>query len=105
MMLNTSKWKGAQSGPDPVGGKMKKYEVIKGCVIKGNGHQVGDIVELEDYEVNQLIGIGRIVECQQEPKKAQNRSVGLSGDKPAKRKAKEEKPVEPVEPEEHKEAE
>lgn len=87
---------------------MKKYEVIKGCVIKGNGHQVGDIVELEDYEVNQLIGIGRIVECKEEPKKAQNRSVGLSGDKPAKRKAKEEKPVEPVkpvEPEEHKEAE
>jgi len=77
---------------------MKKYEVIKGCVIKGNGHQVGDIVELEDYEVNQLIAIGRILEVKQEPKKAQNRSVGLSGDKPTKRKAKEETPVEPVEP-------
>lgn len=84
---------------------MKKYEVIKGCVIKGSGHQIGEIVELEDYEVNQLIAIGRIVECKQEPKKAQNRSVGLSGDKPTKRKAKEEKPVEPVEPVEHKEAE
>lgn len=77
---------------------MKKYEVIKGCVIKGNGHQTGDIVELEDYEVNQLIAIGRIAEVKQEPKKAQNRSVGLSGDKPTKRKAKEETPVEPVEP-------
>jgi hypothetical protein len=84
---------------------MKKYEVIKGCVIKGKGHQVGEIVELEHYEVNQLIAIGRIAEVKQEPKKAQNRSVGLSGDKPTKRKAKEEKPVEPVEPEEHKEAE
>ena len=87
---------------------MKKYEVIKGCVIKGEGYQVGDIVELEDYEINQLIGIGRIVECKQEPKKKADRSIGLSGDKPAKRKAKEEKPVEPVEPvepEEHKEAE
>lgn len=87
---------------------MKKYEVIKGCVIKGEGHQIGDIVELEDYEVNQLIAIGRIAEVKQEPKKAQNRSIGLSGDKPTKRKAKEEKPVEavePVEPVEHKEAE
>ena len=90
---------------------MKKYEVIKGCVIKGNGHQVGDIVELEDYEVNQLIAIGRVLEVKQEPKKALNRSVGLSGDKPTKRKAKEEmpvkpvKPVEPVEPVEQKEAE
>ncbi len=77
---------------------MKKYEVIKGCVIKGNGHQTGDIVELEDYEVNQLIAIGRILEVKQEPKKAQNRSVGLSGDKPTKRKAKEETPVKPVKP-------
>jgi len=87
---------------------MKKYEVIKGCVIKGEGHQTGAIVELEDYEVNQLIAIGRIAEVKQEPKKAQNRSIGLSGDKPTKRKAKEEKPVEavePVEPVEHKEAE
>lgn len=84
---------------------MKKYEVIKGCVIKGSGHHPGEIVELEDYEVNQLIALGRIVECKQEPKKAQNRSVGLSGDKPTKRKAKEDKPVEPAEPVEHKEAE
>lgn len=73
---------------------MKKYEVIKGCVIKGEGHQTGSIVELEDYEVNQLIAMGRIVEVKEEPKKTTNRAVGLGEDKPRKRKAKEEAPAE-----------
>lgn len=84
---------------------MKKYEVIKGCVIKGEGHQTGSIVELEDYEVNQLVAMGRIVECKEEPKKTTNRAVGLGEDKPRKRKAKEEAPAEPVEEEKPEEAE
>lgn len=86
--------RGAPAGPDHLGGTMKKYEVIKGCVIKGHGHQTGSIVELEDYEVNQLIAMGRIVEVKEEPKKTTNRAVGLGEDKPRKRKAKEEAPAE-----------
>lgn len=86
--------RGAPAGPDHLGGTMKKYEVIKGCVIKGEGHQTGSIVELEDYEVNQLIAMGRIVEVKEEPKKTTNRAVGLGEDKPRKRKAKEEAPAE-----------
>jgi hypothetical protein len=76
---------------------MKKYEVIKGCVIKGQGHQTGSIVELEDYEVNQLIAMGRIVEVKEEPKIETNRSIGLDGDKPRKRKQKAKKEEEPSE--------
>ena len=84
---------------------MKKYEVVTGCVIKGNAHQPGDVVSLEDYEVNQLVAMGRIVECKEEPKKTTNRAVGLGEDKPRKRKAKEEAPAEPVEEEKPEEAE
>lgn len=83
---------------------MKNYEVVTGCVIKGHAHQTGDVVSLEDYEVNQLIAMGRIVECKEEPKKTTNRAVGLGEDKPRKRKAKEEAPAEPVEEEKPEEA-
>ena len=83
---------------------MKKYEVVTGCVIKGHAHQTGDVISLEDYEVNQLVAMGRIVECKDEPKKTTNRAVGLGEDKPRKRKAKEEAPAEPVEEEKPEEA-
>ena len=38
-----------------------KYQVVKGCVIKGEGHQPGSIVELDELLARQLMGIGRVV--------------------------------------------
>ena len=61
---------------------MKKYEVIKGCVIQGKPHQPGEIVELDDGNAKPLMGIGRIAPAKHEPKKTQDRSVGLKDDKP-----------------------
>ena len=54
-----------------------KYKVVKGCVIKGAGHQPGDVVELDKDLASQLMGIGRVIPSDEsEP---QNRSVGLEG--------------------------
>ena len=54
-----------------------KYEVIKGCVIKGSQHKVGDIVEIDDVTANGLMGIGRVAPHATE-EKVEDRSVGLA---------------------------
>jgi hypothetical protein len=39
-----------------------KYEVVKGCVIQGQGHQAGSIVDLDDKViVEALMGMGRLI--------------------------------------------
>lgn len=63
-----------------------KYEVIRDCVIVGNRHKVGDIVEVADNVAKDLMGIGRIVPADES--KLQDRSVGLSSDKPRTRRKK-----------------
>lgn len=62
-----------------------KYEVIKGCVIRGAKHKVGDIVEVDNKLAESLMGIGRLVPAS-EPTTT-NRAVGVAGseDKPKKR--------------------
>jgi hypothetical protein len=62
-----------------------KYEVMKGCVIKGQPHSVGSIVELDHSQAKELIEIGRIAlmsevvkqQPVEEPIELENRSVGL----------------------------
>lgn len=80
---------------------MKKYEVVRDCVIGGKTCHVGDIVELNEEIAAGLKAMSRIVDAKDAPKKKADRSVGLN-DKVSTRKAKEE-PVEA--PEEPKEAE
>jgi hypothetical protein len=76
-----------------------KYEVIKGCVIQGKPCKVGDVVDLDQAQVNILIGIGRIAVFEkkeavakvvEEPVVLENRSVGLetSDEAPVVRKNK-----------------
>lgn len=62
-----------------------KYEVIKGCVIRGVTHKVGDTVEVDDKLAESLMGIGRLVPASEST--TTNRAVGVSGseDKPKKR--------------------
>lgn len=62
-----------------------KYEVIKGCVIKGQAHSAGSIVELDNSQAKELIEIGRIAllseavkeQPVEEPVELENRSIGL----------------------------
>ena len=82
-----------------------KYQVVKGCVIKGEGHQPGAVVELESNLARDLMGIGRVVP-HDEPEQA-NRSVGLEGSEeaPVKRRGRPRKDtsepvIAPTEPEE-----
>jgi hypothetical protein len=74
-----------------------KYKVVKGCVIKGAGHQPGAVVELDSDLAGQLMGIGRIMPCDES--EVENRSVGLEGssEEPAKRRGRPKKVEEPVE--------
>lgn len=60
-----------------------KYEVIKGCVIHGSGHQPGAVVDLDERTANILMGIGRVVPADES--KAVNRSVGLKKSEEAPR--------------------
>jgi hypothetical protein len=62
-----------------------KYEVIKGCVIRGVTHKVGDTVEVDDKLAESLMGIGRLVPASEST--TTNRAVGVAGseDKPKKR--------------------
>lgn len=62
-----------------------KYEVIKGCVIRGVTHKVGDTVEVDDKLAESLMGIGRLVPASEST--TTNRAVGVEGseDKPKKR--------------------
>lgn len=62
-----------------------KYEVFKGCVIRGVSHQVGDTVEVDDKLAESLMGIGRLVPASEST--TTNRAVGVEGseDKPKKR--------------------
>lgn len=52
-----------------------KYEVVKGCVINGEGRQPGSVVDLDDANARSLLGIGRIVPLDEA--KTVDRSVGL----------------------------
>jgi len=63
-----------------------KYEVIKGCVIAGKTHRVGDTVDLEGRLAESLLGIGRIAPADES--KTENRAVGVEGaeEKPKTRK-------------------
>ncbi|MBT5286053.1 MAG: hypothetical protein HOL29_08825 [Euryarchaeota archaeon] len=65
-----------------------KFEVIKGCVINGQGCKAGDVIDLDDAgTINSLMGISRIIPyCEAET--VSDRSVGLSGDQPKKRSKK-----------------
>jgi hypothetical protein len=76
-----------------------KYQVVKGCVVKGEAHQPGSVVELDGNLARDLMGIGRVVPLDEsEPV---NRSVGLeaSSEEPVKRRGRPKKVVE-EEPEE-----
>ena len=74
-----------------------KYKVVKGCVIKGEGHQPGSIVELDESLARQLMGIGRVIP--QDDAEPVNRSIGLeaSEEAPVKRRGRPKKAAEPVE--------
>jgi len=54
-----------------------RYEVLKGCVIAGQGRKVGDIVELDAGQAKELMAIGRIISTGQE-EVIVDRSVGLT---------------------------
>ena len=62
-----------------------KYEVVKGCRIKGQTYRPGDVVEVDSVTAKDLMGIGRI--APHDESKADNRAVGLetSEEKPKKR--------------------
>ena len=62
-----------------------KYEVVKGCRIKGQTYRPGDVLEIDSVTAGDLMGIGRIVP--HDESKAANRAVGLesSEEKPKKR--------------------
>lgn len=53
-----------------------KYEVQKGCVIKGSAYQPGAVVEVDDVTARALMGIGRI--APHDDSVVVDRSVGLS---------------------------
>jgi len=55
-----------------------KYEVLKGCVIAGQGRKVGDIVELDAGQAKELLAIGRIISTGQKEEIIIDRSVGLT---------------------------
>ncbi len=63
-----------------------KYKVLKDCVVNRAPTKSGTIVELEIDEAKALMSIGRVMPYD-EPK-MEDRSVGLSDDKPVKRKKK-----------------
>lgn len=65
-----------------------KYEIIQGCLIKGVSHKVSDVVALDVQTAKELMAMGRVAPYA-EPEKVEDRSVGLSVDKPKpKRRAK-----------------
>lgn len=67
---------------------MMKYEIIKACLIRGVAYKLSDVVELDGQLAKELMAIGRIAPYS-EPQKVQDRSIGLSEDKPKpKRRAK-----------------
>jgi hypothetical protein len=46
-----------------------KYEVVKGCVIQGKGHQAGTVVDLDDKMlIDTLMGMGRLIPHVEEEK-------------------------------------
>jgi hypothetical protein len=65
-----------------------KYEIIKGCAVGTARYKVGDIVTLSEENAKILLGLKRVTPYD-EPVKLEDRSVGLSEDKPKpKRRAK-----------------
>ena len=74
-----------------------KYQVVKGCVIKGEAHHPGSVVELDNDLARDLMGIGRVIP--HDEVKPANRSVGLesSEEAPVKRRGRPKK-VEVEEP-------
>ncbi|QDP48580.1 MAG: hypothetical protein Unbinned4234contig1002_6 [Prokaryotic dsDNA virus sp.] len=68
---------------------MKKYEVLKNCVIEGSDFSIGDTVELEEPIAVGLLAAGQVAEQVGETEKT-DRSVGLdsSDTKPVKKRSK-----------------
>lgn len=67
---------------------MMKYEIIKACLIRGVSYKLSDVVALDDQTAKELMAMGRVAPYA-EPEKVEDRSVGLSADKPKpKRRAK-----------------
>ena len=62
-----------------------KYEVVKKCVIKGDVHDVGVVLELDQSLANKMMGIGRVTPVDES--KTVNRAVGVEGgeEKPKRR--------------------
>lgn len=62
-----------------------KYKVLKNCVIAAKRAKAGDVIDIEEKEAIELLGIGRITP-HDEPV-IENRSVGLeeSPETPKKR--------------------
>ena len=77
-----------------------KYEVVKGCRIKGQTCRPGDVIEIDAITAKDLMGIGRITP--HDESQTANRAVGLetSEEKPKKRgRSKKEAPEPEVEAE------
>jgi hypothetical protein len=65
-----------------------KYEIIKGCAVGTARYKTGDVVELSEADAKILLGLRRAIPYS-EPEKIEDRSIGLSEDKPKpKRRAK-----------------
>lgn len=65
-----------------------KYEIIKACLIRGVSYKLSDVVALDDQIAKELMAMGRVAPYA-ETEKVEDRSVGLSADKPKpKRRAK-----------------
>lgn len=65
-----------------------KYEIIKACLIRGVSYKLSDVVALDDQIAKELMAMGRVAPYA-EPEKVEDRSIGLSADKPKpKRRAK-----------------
>lgn len=64
-----------------------KYQVVRNCVIAGQSHQAGSVVEVSVDDATVLMGMGRIMP--HDESKAENRSIGLeeSEKKPKSRRS------------------
>jgi len=62
------------------------YLVLKGTVVGGKQVRAGDVVEVENVEARDLIGMGRIIEVVKTETKVEDRSVGLTEETKPKRR-------------------
>ena len=63
-----------------------RYEVLKGCVIAGQGRKVGDIVELDAGQAKELLAIGRIISTGQKEEIIIDGTVGKKKKKKQKKR-------------------